>query len=428
MTSLVKTNRKTSKLSSSLTKNDATSVISAKTLSLLPENPYLPTTVEVVNNVLTQTEYANLLNVCEDDMQFIISQFQKYKFNSPANITYDSVSTIANKEFSDLNEKLKVFTSQMNKVKTPGLFNLIDDLSKEVHEADLTTIWNKAVNAKPSLWARFMNIFDRKSANASLNERYEQLYSLVAERSTGLESKISDIEKELLKQENEQRINIKTLETTYEQYYKTFLDVRQQMLFVVYLEEFYKQHLDDLVNTVNVSDVIIQNEVNNAQEVLNDIQDKRLVLHKTYLQMPITAQQNTNLIGVCKNLLKEIQTTRTSSFWSIRSNLVIIGTALRTEQGMLTTKSAKELEKNTSLMANQVSSDMAIKGATLSSEARLQEANTIRNMAESLEALTTKLVEAKQKNQENIDEATQALIETTNLVKELTQAVVRNNN
>ena len=47
-------------------------------------------------------------------------------------------------------------------------------------------------------------------------------------------------EKELVKQENEQRINVKMLEHAYSMYYKTFLELRQQLIFIVFLEEYYK--------------------------------------------------------------------------------------------------------------------------------------------------------------------------------------------
>ena len=307
----------------------------------------------------------------------------------------------------------------MDKVQTPGLFPMIDDLSKKLHDAELANIWNKAVNAKPTLWAKFLNIFDKKSANISLNSKYEQLTTLVTQRSSGLESKITELEKELVKQENEQRINVKMLEHAYSMYYKTFLELRQQLIFIVFLEEYYKKHLEDLSNVVNEDALILQNELKDAQTVLEDIQDKRLILHKTVIQLPITAQQNKNLVGVCKNLLKEIQNTRTSSFMSIRTNLVTLGTALKTQQALLTNQSAKDLEHNSSILASEISGNLAVKGVLISSEARLKEVQTVQKLIENLERSSESLMEARQQSQLNIEEATITLLETTNKVKEL---------
>lgn len=394
-------------------------IISNKTLTLLPTNPLFPSNVSVIKDALDNTEYTQALSISQEDHEFVLSEFTKKKFNNLANINYDTISTIANKEFNDLNEKLKAFTSQMDKVQTPGLFPMIDDLSKKLHDAELANIWNKAVNAKPTLWAKFLNIFDKKSANISLNSKYEQLTTLVTQRSSGLESKITELEKELVKQENEQRINVKMLEHAYSMYYKTFLELRQQLIFIVFLEEYYKKHLEDLSNVVNEDALVLQNELKDAETVLEDIQDKRLILHKTIVQLPITAQQNKNLVGVCKNLLKEIQNTRTSSFMSIRTNLVTLGTALKTQQALLTNQSAKDLEHNSSILASEISGNLAVKGVLLSSESRLKEVQTVQKLIENLERSSEALMEARQQSQLNIEEATATLLETTNKVKEL---------
>ena len=394
-------------------------IISNKTLTLLPTNPLFPSNVSVIKDALDNTEYTQALSISQEDHEFVLSEFTKKKFNNLANINYDTISTIANKEFNDLNEKLKAFTSQMDKVQTPGLFPMIDDLSKKLHDAELANIWNKAINAKPTLWAKFLNIFDKKSANISLNSKYEQLTTLVTQRSSGLESKITELEKELVKQENEQRINVKMLEYAYSMYYKTFLELRQQLIFIVFLEEYYKKHLEDLSNVVNEDALVLQNELKEAETVLEDIQDKRLILHKTIVQLPITAQQNKNLVGVCKNLLKEIQNTRTSSFMSIRTNLVTLGTALKTQQALLTNQSAKDLEHNSSILASEISGNLAVKGVLLSSESRLKEVQTVQKLIENLERSSEALMEARQQSQLNIEEATATLLETTNKVKEL---------
>ena len=400
-------------------KSISTIIISNKTLTLLPTNPLFPSNVSVIKDTLDNTEYTQALSISQEDHEFVLSEFTKKKFNNLANINYDTISTIANKEFNDLNEKLKAFTSQMDKVQTPGLFPMIDDLSKKLHDAELANIWNKAVNAKPTLWAKFLNIFDKKSANISLNSKYEQLTTLVTQRSSGLESKITELEKELVKQENEQRINVKMLEHAYSMYYKTFLELRQQLIFIVFLEEYYKKHLEDLSNVVNEDALVLQNELKDAETVLEDIQDKRLILHKTIVQLPITAQQNKNLVGVCKNLLKEIQNTRTSSFMSIRTNLVTLGTALKTQQALLTNQSAKDLEHNSSILASEISGNLAVKGVLLSSESRLKEVQTVQKLIENLERSSEALMEARQQSQLNIEEATATLLETTNKVKEL---------
>ena len=123
-------------------------IISNKTLTLLPTNPLFPSNVSVIKDTLDNTEYTQALSISQEDHEFVLSEFTKKKFNNLANINYDTISIIANKEFNDLNEKLKAFTSQMDKVQTPGLFPMIDDLSKKLVEAALRRSRERTLRSK----------------------------------------------------------------------------------------------------------------------------------------------------------------------------------------------------------------------------------------------------------------------------------------
>ena len=308
----------------------------------------------------------------------------------------------------------------MTAVQTPGLFGLIDDLSKNIQDAELDAIWRKAVNAKPTLWARFLNVFNNKSSRQSLNDQFMGLSTILDNRGKGLEKKLGEIEKELLKQQNEQLINIKTLETSFDLYYQSFLGLREQLVMVSYLEHYYTSYLDFLRSeSTKANDLVINNQLRNAEEVHRDIQDKRLVIHKAMLQMPITTQQNANLVTVCKNLLKEIENTRLSSFPTIRSNLLGLGISLRTQQAMMTNDSAQELDRNLAKMAVKVSGDLTEKGILLSSESRLREAETLKSLVDELKALEGRLLTAKEQSQTNMDQATNLLLESTTELKDV---------
>ena len=138
--------------------------------------------------------------------------------------------------------------------------------------------------------------------------------------------------------------------------------------------------------------------------------------------MPITSQQNANLVTVCRNLLKEIENTRLSSFPTIRSNLLGLGISLRTQQSMMTNASAQELDRNLTKMAAKVSGDLTEKGIKLSGEARLREAETLKAVVDDLVALEGRLVAAKQENQANFDQTKSMLLESTVTVKSLVNA------
>lgn len=359
-----------------------------------------------------------VVSVNEEKATKILAEFKRLGLDKVEDITYEHVSLIGKSEFTKLNSELKNFTSRMTAIETPGLFGLIDDLSKNIQDAELDALWQKAVNAKPTLWARFMNVFNKKSARESLNTQFTTLSTVLNTKGKGLEKKLGEIEKELLKQQNEQTINIKTLETSFELYYNAFLGLRDQLAMVSFLEQYYGEYLNFLrTESGRVQDLVIDNQLRNAEEVHRDIQDKRLVIHKAMLQMPITSQQNANLVTVCKNLLKEIENTRLSSFPTIRSNLLGLGISLRTQQAMMTNDSAQELDRNLAKMAAKVSGDLTEKGILLSSEARLREADTLKALVEDLKELEGRLLTAKQQSQTNMDEATTKLLESTTELK-----------
>lgn len=358
--------------------------------------------------------------VDEDKATKILAEFKRLGLDKVEDITYEHVSAIGKAEFTKLNSELKQFTSRMTAVETPGLFGLIDDLSKNIQDAELDALWQKAVNAKPSLWARFLNTFNKKASRESLNNQYVQISSMLKDRGTGLEKKLGEVEKELIKQQNEQMLNIKTLETSFQLYYEAFLGLRDRLAMVAFLEQYYGEYLNFLrLESGKKQDLVIDNQLRNAEEVHRDIQDKRLVIHKAMLQMPITSQQNANLVTVSKNLLKEIENTRLSSFPTIRSNLLGLGISLRTQQAMMTNDSAQELDRNLAKMAAKVSGNLTEKGLLLSSEARLREADTLKALVEDLKHLEGRLLTAKQQSQTNMDEATQKLLESTSDLKEV---------
>ena len=137
------------------------------------------------------------------------------------------------------------------------------------------------------------------------------------------------------------------------------------------------------------------------------------------LQLPIIVQQNTNLVTVIKTLMKEIDNTLVSSFPLIRGNLQTIGVSIMTQKAMLGNNNAKELEKNLALMANRVTGDLAVAGATLSADLRLQEAQTVETLVGGLKTLTQRLEAAKEESQQKMNDATGILTNATNELKDL---------
>lgn len=401
----------------------------AERLKGITNNTTLQTNIATVPTNPVITEIKSALNIAGFDsimipndieLAYVSSVFQNKGFYDINNVTYESVDVIAKSQFIDLNNKLKEFTKSMNSVKTPGLFTLIDELNKNVQDSELELIWEKTVNAKPTFGSKVKALFNKAALKESVNNQLKSLQDLLSNRSNSLETKLNDLEKKLTTERNDQDKNIKVLEKTYEIYYASFMELRKQFALIVFLEHSFKIQLQNFKNAhEGKGDLILDKKLQDFDRILVDIENKRLIIHKALLQLPITATQNNNLISVCQNLLKEIDNTLISSFPSIRSNLINIGISIVTQNALLSNNSTQELDRSLSILSSKVSADLAIKGQQLSSESRLREAQTIQILVNDLKEMKQRLDHAKQQSQTNIKSATDILSNATLELKEI---------
>lgn len=385
-----------------------------------PVNNYTSVRNDDIRKSLEAAGMTQLVNPNEMELTYVNSVFQSKGFHKIENVTYDAVNTIGKAEFEDLNRKMKEFTSKMGGVNTAGIFDLIDEVSKGVAETDLESIYMKAVNAKPTLWALFLSLFDKNAKGRSVQQKLKALGDTLGANGKSLEVKLTSIEQDLSKQKQMQEKNVKDLEKSFEIYYNSFIELRKQYALIVYLEHSYKAQLDKFkADNSGSTDLVISKELQDYEGRYQDIQNKRLIIHKSMLQLPIIVQQNTNLVTVIKTLMKEIDNTLVSSFPLIRGNLQTIGVSIMTQKAMLGNNNAKELEKNMALMANRVTGDLAVAGATLSADLRLQEAQTVETLVGGLKTLTQRLEAAKEESQQKMNDATGILTNATNELKDL---------
>lgn len=368
-------------------------------------------------SLISNQSYA-IVAPTQEEIQHVSVLFKDRKLNNLEVISYKLVSDVGRKEFGDLNTKLKQFTSKMSLIKTPGLFTLIDELSKNVNDADLDSIWEKTVKAKPSVGARIKSWFNPSALSENLQSQYETVYKLLTERSKGLEVKLSGIESKLIQQKHEQENNIAALTSSFELYFNSFQDVRQQFIFILYLEEFYKQEFEKYKqDNAHEQNIHVTRKIGEYESILSDIENKRLVLHGALIKFPIIVKQNENLINVCKNILKEIDNTLMSNFTSIRSNLMGLGISLNAQQALLGTNSAKILDEQSSKLSMKINADLSVKAEKFAGESRLREAENIKALVDQIKDLNNNIVQAKEESRQNILKATDIMNETTNELK-----------
>ncbi len=378
---------------------------------------------DAIVQALTVGGFDSIMKPSDAELVYVDSVFQSKGFHTLDGVTSDAVDAIGRQEFVDLNNKLKRFTDSMQGVKTAGLFSLIDDLSKDIQETDIEGIWNKAVNAKPTLLAYILSIFDRNAKKKSISKKLQDIGVMLGAKSGNLKDKLAQIEKDLTAQKQEQEKSVKMLEDSFEIYYNAFLQLRKQFALIVYLEFTYQSMLEQYKKESGGSgDIVINKKLQEYERIFADIQNKRLLLHKTLLQLPLTAQQSNNLIGVCKGLIKEVDNTILVSLPSIRASLVNVSAAIQAEHAFLGNESAQKLEENLAKLSSKVSADLTVRATTLASSARLREANTVASLVSDLKDLTSRVDAAKAQSQADIASATNILTVATSDLKQILDA------
>ena len=369
---------------------------------------------------LSTSQTYELFAPTQEEIQHVSVLFKNRKLDNINVITYKVVSEIAKPEFVSLNNQLKQFTSKISSIKAPGLFTLLDELSKGVSDADLEQIWERTVNAKPSLMARIFSVFNPKAIGTNLQTQYESVYKLLTERSKGLEVKLGAIQKQLIVQKHEQENNIAALTSSFEMYFNSFQNVRTEFIFTLYLEEFYKQEIEKFkLANPNLQDLQVSKQLSEYESVLNDIENKRLVLHGALIKFPIIVKQNENLINVSKNILKEIDNTLLNNFTSIRSNLMGLGISLNAQQALLGTNQAKLLDEQSSKLSSKIVGDLSVKAEKFASESRLREAENIKKLVGDIRVINDKVQQAKEENKADMQKAQDILNEATQELKQI---------
>lgn len=131
---------------------------------------------QLIIDALNKGGYAEIMAPTQDELTYVNSVFQSKGFINIDSVTYETVQQIGKTELEELNRAIKEFTKRMNGVRTTGIFDLIDDLSKEVDPSELEAIWNKACNAQPTLLAKFLNLFVK---GAEMVVREEDVLSMM---------------------------------------------------------------------------------------------------------------------------------------------------------------------------------------------------------------------------------------------------------
>lgn len=414
----------------------ATSIADLLKLNTLEStNSVIPKTVQQVSvyqntrnediiSCLKGHGYDTIMIPDESELTYINSIFQNKGFNTIDGVTSEAVDNIGKQNFAELDNKLKQFTSAMSGVKAAGIFSMMSDLSKDIDDVNIEDVLNRAVTAKPTLLSYFFSLFDKNAKQKSVSQKLDSLSRLVKDKSGNVESKLQVMEGDLKTQRAEQEQNIKILEQSYKAYLETFMGMRRQFGLIVFLEHSYKQQLEEYKQRIsNQTDLIISQKIGEYERVMKDIENRRLLIHKTMIQLPLTAKQAETLIEVCKNLMQEINTTLISSFPSIRGNLTNLYVCISAQKAMIGNNLAADLENKIAEASAKATGHLAVQTEMLAANARKREAETMQKIVTEMKANKATLDSAKSQSKQIIQDASNVLINLAEDVKLISTGV-----
>lgn len=364
-----------------------------------------------IRKTIEELGYPELTNPSDAELTYVNSVFQSKGWHDIDAVTYDIVRGIGADQFLQLDKRLKALTSKMDGVNAAGIYSLISELSKGVKDVAIEEVYENAINAKPTVLAWIMSIFDKDAKNRSIGSKLSNLHKSLKEKSGNVNALLDRLYDELKDQEKKQSDNIKSLESAFKSYYEVFIELRRQFALIVYLEHSYKAQLEKLKSdNVGVTDFMITKKIGDCESIFNDIINKRMLIQKSMSQFIVINIQNSSLVEVCKTLLKEIDNTRIHSFPMIRANLQTVYVAIEAERAMLGNDVVKTLEGDMAKVANYATTNVALKAATLSADMRLRDAVSVKDSVKGISDFINKMEAVKIESQNKMQLAHDTLI------------------
>lgn len=361
----------------------------------------------VIQSLKDQGVYEQL-KPTENEIKYVEGVYISGNYNDINNIKESFVQSLGDKELKEMSNKFDDFISNMNLVasENTGLYDLMSDLSKETKAEEFKEIWEKALNAKPTLLASLIGIFNNGYKERSVLKKVDMFSGIIERKGKLVGEKIKTTEMNLIQQSDTQKKNIQVLQDTFEVYYKAVEGLKKQYIFSMYVRYNFKLSLEKFKEDSKDSKSIeVNKKLVDLQRLDTLIDNKCLLMQKSLQQILIAVNNNNNLIMACYSLLSEIENTITHSLPNIRSNLVTIAVALRTEKGLKENQYVQRLDEQQASLASKISGDLAVKTESLMGSNRLREASAIEKLVNDAIEIDKRVDVAKQNRKKDIDNA-----------------------
>lgn len=328
----------------------------------------------------------------------LLARVDAFKF---AEISQHDIAALGVEPELALNRTLDGFLSRIDKATSPQLFTLVASLNQHVQDENLPELANRILNARPSLLARILGIFNPKSLRQAANRAYEEAARIASGRSKALSDLIGTMETRLRVEMTRLNEELRHLDTVKAEYRKSFVAFAEDAVF-----------LNSVLAKARTEVAAMEPELagdpqrgHDVRDKLQSLESRALAVEATLTKLPADQLVIRQLQNAGVATLQELATTMASRFASIKMTLLTIHGARMVQDLQRLGQQGADLDRNLNHVRSQLMKDVVETAATAPGNNRLAQAQQLQSVVADTQSLVALVDASRDTNQRKFDEA-----------------------
>lgn len=328
----------------------------------------------------------------------LLARVDAFKF---AEISQHDIAALGVEPELALNRTLDGFLSRIDKATSPQLFTLVASLNQHVQDENLPELANRILNARPSLLARILGIFNPKSLRQAANRAYEEAARIASGRSKALSDLIGTMETRLRVEMTRLNEELRHLDTVKAEYRKSFVAFAEDAVF-----------LNSVLAKARTEVAAMEPELagdpqrgHDVRDKLQSLESRALAVEATLTKLPADQLVIRQLQNAGVATLQELATTMASRFASIKMTLLTIHGARMVQDLQRLGQQGADLDRNLNHVRSQLMKDVVETAATAPGNNRLAQAQQLQSVVADTQNLVALVDASRDTNQRKFDEA-----------------------
>jgi len=328
----------------------------------------------------------------------LLARVDAFKF---AEISQHDIAALGVEPELALNRTLDGFLSRIDKATSPQLFTLVASLNQHVQDENLPELANRILNARPSLLARILGIFNPKSLRQAANRAYEEAARIASGRSKALSDLIGAMETRLRVEMTRLNEELRHLDTVKAEYRKSFVAFAEDAVF-----------LNSVLAKARTEVAAMEPELagdpqrgHDVRDKLQSLESRALAVEATLTKLPADQLVIRQLQNAGVATLQELATTMASRFASIKMTLLTIHGARMVQDLQRLGQQGADLDRNLNHVRSQLMKDVVETAATAPGNNRLAQAQQLQSVVADTQNLVALVDASRDTNQRKFDEA-----------------------